>query len=95
MLADGHCEVYYGSMEFTYDKKEKAEFIEWTEKNVEDEIAVNLQRHLMSKSIAPSEVESVQVVVGGDHGDTAFQFGASVSVNLTGNRIIDFEVSVC
>jgi hypothetical protein len=35
------------------------------------------------------------VVVGGDHGDTAFQFGASVSVNLTGNRIIDFEVSVC
>jgi hypothetical protein len=95
MLSDGHCEVYYGSMEFTYDKKEKAEFIEWTEKNVEDEIAVNLQRHLMSKSIAPSEVESVQVVVGGDHGDTAFQFGASVSVNLMGNRIIDFEVSVC
>ena len=45
MLADGHCEVHYGSMEFTYNGKEKAEFIEWTEKNIEDKIAVNLQRH--------------------------------------------------
>jgi hypothetical protein len=35
------------------------------------------------------------VVVGGDHGDTAFQFGVSISVHLTGNRIIDIEVSVC
>ena len=35
------------------------------------------------------------MVVGGDHRDTAFQFGASVSVDLIGDRIIDFEVSVC
>jgi hypothetical protein len=33
--------------------------------------------------------------MGGNHGDTDFQFGASVSVHLTDNRIIDFEVSVC
>jgi hypothetical protein len=59
MLADGHCEVYYGSIELTYDRKEKAEYIEWTEKNIEDKIAVNLQRHLKSKSIAPSEVERI------------------------------------
>jgi hypothetical protein len=50
---------------------------------------------LNSKSITLSEVKHVQVVVGGDHGDTAFQFGASVSVDLIGDRIIDFEVSVC
>ncbi len=37
----------------------------------------------------------VQVVVGGDHGDTSFQFSASVSVDLTDERIIEFEVSVC
>ncbi len=30
MLAEGHTEVNYGSMEFTYDGKEKAEFVEWT-----------------------------------------------------------------
>jgi hypothetical protein len=95
MLAEGHCEVYSGSIEFTYDGKEKAEFIEWTEKNINDEITVYLQRHLNSKSITPSEVKRVQVVVGGDHGDTAFQFGASVSVDLIGERIIDFEVTVC
>jgi hypothetical protein len=40
-------------------------------------------------------VVRIQVIVGGDHGDTAFQFGASVSVDLTGDRIIEFEVSVC
>jgi hypothetical protein len=95
MLAEGHCKVYYDSIKFTYDGKEKAEFIEWTEKNINDEITVYLQQHLNSKSITPSEVKCIQVVVGGDHGDTAFQFGASVSVDLIGNRIIDFEVSVC
>ena len=35
------------------------------------------------------------MVPGGDHGDTAFQFGASVSVHLNDNRVIEFEVSVC
>jgi len=75
--------------------KEKAEFIKWTEKNINDEITVYLQQHLNSKSITPSEVKRVQVVVGGDHGDKAFQFGASVSFDLVDDRIIDFEVSNC
>ncbi len=37
----------------------------------------------------------IQAVIGGDHKDTAFQFGALVSVELSDNRIIGFEVSVC
>jgi hypothetical protein len=82
-------------LEFTYDGKDKAEFVEWTEKNIHDEIVIYLQRHLTSKSIMPSNVARVQVVAGGDHGDNAFQFGASVSVHLTDNRVIEFEVSVC
>jgi len=89
MLAEGHCEVYSGNIEFTYDGKEKAEFIEWTEKKINDEITVYLQRHLNSKSITPSEVKRVQVVVGGDHGDTAFQFDASVSDFLLADADID------
>jgi hypothetical protein len=41
MLSEGHCEVYYhGSIKFTYNGKEKAEFIEWTEKNINDKITV-------------------------------------------------------
>jgi hypothetical protein len=69
MLAEGHSEVHYGTMEFTYDGKEKAELIKWTEKNIHNEICIYLQCHLNSQSITPSDVEPVQVVVGGDHGD--------------------------
>ena len=32
MLADGHSTVHYDCINFTYDGKEKAEKIEWTEK---------------------------------------------------------------
>jgi hypothetical protein len=32
MLAEGHCDIHYDSLEFTNDGKDKAEFIEWTEK---------------------------------------------------------------
>ena len=49
----------------------------------------------MSKNVNPSVVLSVQVVVGNDHCDTAFQFGASVSVKLCDGNIIEFEVSAC
>jgi hypothetical protein len=60
----------------------------------DEEITLYLQHHLSSRSDQPSEVAHVQVVVGGDHGDTAFQFGASISDELNDARIIDFEVSV-
>ena len=57
---------------------------------------LEVKRHLLSsKSVMPTDVHRVQIVVGGDHGDTAFQFGASVSVELSDNRIIDFKVSIC
>ena len=36
----------------------------------------------------------LKVVAGGDHGDIAFQFGATISVELDDNSAIDFEVSV-
>jgi len=32
MLSEGHGIVHYGSCKFTYDGKEKSEFVEWTEK---------------------------------------------------------------
>ena len=95
MLSEGHSVVHYGSCEFTFEGKNKAEFVEWTEKNIDEEITLYLQCHLSSRSVQPSEVARVQVVVGGDHGDTAFQFSASISVELNDARIIDFEVSVC
>jgi hypothetical protein len=95
MLADGHSMVHYDCIGFTYNGKEKVEKIEWTEKNFDEEITMYLQRHLKSKAIAPSNVERVQVFVGGDHGDVAFQFGASITVEMIDGQIIDFKISVC
>ena len=95
MLSEGHAKVEYGSCNFTYDGKEKSEFMEWTEKNIDEELCTYLQRHLSSQSVEPSNVACVQIVVGGDHGDMAFQSGASVSVLLHDESRIDFKVSVC
>jgi hypothetical protein len=95
MLSKGHGVVNYGSINFTYKGKQQEEFIEWSEKRLDDEIERHLQRHLQSKLVKPADVLHVTVVAGGDHGDTAFQFGASVSAELRGGEIIYFEVSVC
>ncbi len=80
MLADGHSTVHYNCINFTYNGKNKAEKIEWTEKNIDEEITMYLQRHLKSKAITLSNVEHVQVVVGGDHRDVAFQFDMSITL---------------
>jgi hypothetical protein len=95
MLLEGHGVVHCRSKHSTYNGKEKSKFVQWTEKNIDEEIKMYLQRHLSSKLIQPCDVKHVQMVVGGDHGDTAFQFGASVLVELADNRNINFKVSVC
>ena len=64
-------------------------------KKLDKEITLELKRHLSSKSVMPTNVLCVQVVIGGDHGNIAFRFGASVSVELSNDRIIDFNVLIC
>jgi hypothetical protein len=52
MLAEVHCDIHYDSLEFTYDGKDKAEFLEWTEKNIHNEIVIHLQRlHTMLRHV--------------------------------------------
>ena len=53
-----------------------------------------LQRHQKSKAITPSDVERIQVVVGGNHRDVAFQFGVSITVEVIDGQIIEFKISV-
>ncbi len=43
MLSEGHAKVEYVSYSFTYDGKEKSEFIKWTEKNIDKELCTYLQ----------------------------------------------------
>jgi hypothetical protein len=62
---------------------------------IDDVIVIYLQRHLSSKSIDPSSVCHVQMNVGSNHGDTAFQFGALFLIKLDDEYHLDFEVMVC
>jgi len=64
-------------------------------KKLEEEITLELKRRLSSKSVMPTDVLRVQVVIGGDHGNTAFQFGTSVHIELSDDPIIDLDVSIC
>ena len=64
-------------------------------KNIDEEITMYLQHHLKSKAIALSDIEHVQVVVGGTRGDVAFQFGTSITVEMIVGQIIEFKISVC
>jgi hypothetical protein len=57
-------------------------------------IAWNILCQLQSKNIHPSSVQRIRVVAGGDHGNVAFQFGASVQIEISDRSTIYFEVSV-
>ena len=93
ILAVGHTKVHTGSMPWIYESKEREETAEWTEKDLHTEIEVQLLRYLKSRGMRPSDVKAVQAVVGGDHGDTAFQFGAAITAEMHDGRKIYFEVT--
>jgi hypothetical protein len=95
MLLEGHGTVHYGCKQFTYNGKEKSKTVQLTEKNINDDIVVYLQRHLSSKSIDLCSVCRVQMIIGSDHDETAFQFGAIVLKELDDECHLDFEVMVC
>ena len=96
MLAEGHCKITYGCKEFKYNGKDKAEFVEWTEKTY------TMRSLCTYKDISPAnqscrpisnEFKWSWVVTTVT---TAFQFGTSVSVHLRDEaEPINFEVSVC
>jgi hypothetical protein len=92
-LAVGHTKVHTGSMYWIYEGKEREEMVEWTEKDFHTEIEVQLLRWLKNRGMRPSDVKAVQAVVGGDHGDTAFQFGAAITAEMHDGRKIYFEVT--
>jgi hypothetical protein len=80
-------------MPWIYDGKEREETVEWTEKDLHTEIEVQLLRCLKSRGLRPSDVQAVQAVVGGDHGDTAFQFGAAITAEMHDGGKIYVEVT--
>jgi hypothetical protein len=45
MLSEGHGVVNYGCINFTYNRKQQEEFIEWSGKRIDEKLATYLQRH--------------------------------------------------
>jgi len=81
--------------EFTYDGKEKSEFVEWTETNFDEEITLELKRHLSSKSVMATDVLRVFRLSSAAIMATQHSSLAGLSVKLSNDRNIDFEVSIC
>jgi hypothetical protein len=59
-----------------------------------DTIAWNISHQLKSNNIHPSSAQRIRVVAGGDHGDVAFQFGASVHIEISDGSMIYFLKSL-
>jgi hypothetical protein len=93
ILAEGHTKVHTVSMSWIYDGKEREETVVWREKDLHTEIEVQLLRCLKSRGMKPSDVKAVQAVVGGDHCDTAFQFGAAITAEMHDGGKIYFKVT--
>ncbi len=93
-LSDGHVEVQCKSIYFTFDGKQEKEFVKWTEKDMANAISWNLSRQLECQKINSSDVLRIGVVAGSDHGNVAFQFGASVHVKISDGSRMNFKVSV-
>jgi hypothetical protein len=93
ILAEGHTKVQTGSMPWIYDGKEKEETVEWTKKDLHTEIEVQMLRCLKSRGVRPSDVKAVNAVVGGNHGDTAFQFGDAISAEMQNGEQIYLKVT--
>jgi hypothetical protein len=49
ILSEGHVEVKYHSINFTFEGKKEEEIIKWTEKDMADTIAWNISHQLQSK----------------------------------------------
>ena len=94
-LTEGHVNIQTGSKLWTYQGKDIEETVECWEIDLDKAIAQRLEREVMSWNTTPSDVVHVQAVVGGDHGDTAFQFGAAITVHLKSGDKVHFELLSC
>ena len=101
MLCEGHTKVTTGFIDLPKTKEGARVRIHYSQKNIADELAAQLERQLANKKITdPSRIKRIDTMAGGDHGQGAFIFGAKVVVVLSGKTEEDedesfsFEISV-
>ena len=63
MLCDGHPEVTSNSIEYAYESGGIKETVDYSVKNMADEMADQLARQLNSKGVLPDMIERVDVVL--------------------------------
>jgi hypothetical protein len=85
-LTKGHADIHTGSKVWIYQGTDG-----W-DMDLDKAIALRLSRELASRNMNPSDMVEVQAVVGGDHGDTAFQFGAAVTAKLGSGDELCYEL---
>ena len=95
ILAKGAAKVHIGSIQWTYKGKEREETVEWSEKDLYLGIGIQLSRLLKSREVKASNVKAVQAMIGGDHGNTAFHFGAAITAELQDEGLLYFEDCCC
>ncbi len=95
ILAEGDAKVHTGSIKWTYEGREREEMVEWSEKDLHSKIKIQLTRVLKSREVKASEVKTVFAVIGGNHGDTAFQFGAALNAVLQNAEQLYSKVCCC
>ena len=92
-MAEGHSVIDTGSTQWMYDSREKEETVECSEKDIHSKLEILLIRELKGRD--PSDVKAVQAVIGGDHGETAFHFGAAITSELHNVEWIYLELTTC
>ncbi len=95
MMGEGHTLVKVGKVPHKYSNDGETETVEYSEKDMHDELIIQLERYLRGKKIDPVDIKRITLTAGGDHGGDAFQFGAKVTVHFhNGKPPINIELSV-
>jgi hypothetical protein len=82
MLCDGHTKVTVGSTKYAYEEGEKEETIEFSYKSLREELEKQIAAEIQKLGLPLSaiKIERVDLILGGDHGAGAFQFGVKVVI---------------
>jgi hypothetical protein len=82
MLCDGHTEVKTGKAKHAYEEGEREETLEYSYKSLKDELERQIAAKIQQLGLPLDSIiiKRVDIILGGDHGDGAFQFGVKVVI---------------
>ena len=82
MLCEGHTEIKVGKAPHSYEKGDAPETLEYSYKCLKTELETQIASKLSCYDLQRTPIERVDIILGGDHGQGAFQFGVKVVIVL-------------